>query len=96
MQECTKHFKVAKEILESHLGRSIKIEKIIKNYPDYDEADQDAAKKLTEEVDKCLITHIYLENLDLVKCRLVLKGLNSQKSLKMISSLRLWQMITMY
>ena len=39
LQDCTKHFKVLKEILESYLGRPTTIEKIVKNHSNYEEID---------------------------------------------------------
>ena len=68
---------MSEEILESHLGGSITIKKIIKNHADYDETDEMVVKKLTEEVDECLTTYVYLENSDQAKYGLVLKSLNS-------------------
>ena len=59
-----KHFKVTKEILELHLGRSMIIKKIVKNYPNYKEIDQGIASKLAKEVDEYFTTYIYLENSD--------------------------------
>ena len=38
------------------------IKKIAENYADYDETNSAVVKKLTEEVDKCFTTYVYLEN----------------------------------
>ena len=74
LQDCTKCFKVSKQILDSYLGSLIMIKKIIKNYPDFDKTDQVVVNKLTEEVDEHFTTCIYLENSDQAKHGSVLKG----------------------
>ena len=76
---------MSKEILESHLGGPVAIKKIIENYANCNETDTTVVKKLAEEADERFTTYAYSENCDQHKYGLVLKGLNSQKSLKMIS-----------
>ena len=71
------YFYFLKKILDFYLGRLVLIEKIIKNHSDYDEIDQVTINKLTEEVNKYLISHTFLENLDQMKYVSVLKSLNS-------------------
>ena len=82
LQDYSKRFKVARDVLHSHLGGVIRLHKIIVNDTSYATADDAAKVKLEKDADKKLLTYLYLENADQAKYGNLLKGLNAQKSLK--------------
>jgi hypothetical protein len=81
LQDYTRRFKTAREILESHLGGQIILTKYVKTMPTYDENNLGETTKLIEIASEQLFAFLYLENADQDKYGLLLKGLNSQKSL---------------
>ena len=82
LQDYTKRFKLAKDILVSHLGGIIKLHKIVENDATYDETKPDNTKRLEEDADERLASYLYIKNADGGKYGSLLKGLNAQKSLK--------------
>ena len=81
LQDYTKRFKTAREILESHLGGQIILTKYVRTMPTYDENDLEETSKLIENALEQLFAFLYMENSDQAKYGSLLKGLNSQKSL---------------
>jgi hypothetical protein len=78
LQDHTRRFKTAREILESHIGGQIILAKSVRTMPKYDPKDptviQDCIKKASEQ----LFAFLYLENADQDKYGSLLKGLNSK------------------
>ena len=81
LQDYTRRFKTAREILESHLGGQIVLSKYVRTMPTYDENNVYETTKLMETASEQLFAFLYLENADQSKYGLLLRGLNSQKSL---------------
>jgi hypothetical protein len=81
LQDYTRRFKTAREILESHLGGQIILPKYVRTMPTYAEHDSEETAKLIDTASEQLFAFLYLENADQVKYGSLLKGLNSQKSL---------------
>jgi hypothetical protein len=81
LQDYTRRFKTAREILESHLGGQIILSKYVRTMPNYDENNMDVVTKLIANASEQLFAFLYLENSDQDKYGSLLKGLNSQKSL---------------
>ena len=52
LQEYTRRFKTAREIMNSHLGECIILQKFIESMTDYDSKDEDLVKELTETADE--------------------------------------------
>ena len=63
LQDYTKRFKVAREILHSHLGRTIFLKKFVESMKEYDKKDSDKCQKCIDKADEQLATHVYLVNL---------------------------------
>ena len=82
LQDFTRRFKVVREVLHSHLGGPIILQKFIKNQKDYDSNDEEKLTSLTKKADEQLSTYAYLVNADEKKYGSIVKGLNSQKALK--------------
>ena len=72
---------MSKEILQSHLGGAIVLQKFIETMPGYIKGDIDNEKTCQVAADEQLTTYLYLINADQEKYGSVLKGLNSQKAL---------------
>ena len=72
---------MSKEILQSHLGGAIVLQKFIETIPGYLKGDEDNEKTCQVAADEQLTTYLYLINADQEKYGSVLKGLNSQKAL---------------
>jgi hypothetical protein len=81
LQDYTRRFKTSTEILESHLGGPLVLEKYVKTMTDYDEKDTDKLEELTKQASERLFAFMYLENADQDKYGSILNNLNSQKSL---------------
>ena len=82
LQDYTKRFKVAREVMQSHLGGVIILQKFVETMPGYDANDEDKQKELTKKADEQLSSFIYLVNSDQRKYGSVIKGLHSQKALQ--------------
>ena len=80
--DCTRRFKVAREVLTSHLGGPIELKKHVKDRPDYVAGRQEVIDQLTVAADEKLATCLCLMNSDQGKHGSALKNLNSQRSLK--------------
>jgi hypothetical protein len=81
LQEYTKRFKTSKEILESHIGAPVILQKYVQAMPTYDKNNTTVVNGLIAKASEQLMAFIYLENADLKKYGSVLTNLNSQKSL---------------
>ena len=80
LQDYTKRFKVAKEVLESHIGGPLILSKIAKSMPNY--KDSDAKRTLCEKsAYERYMAYVYLKNADQGKYGSILTGLSTQKSL---------------
>ena len=82
LQDYTKRFKVAREVMQSHLGGVIILQKFVETMPGYDKWDEVKKKKLTKKADEQLSSFVYLVNSDQRKYGSVIKGLHSQKALQ--------------
>jgi hypothetical protein len=81
LQDYTRRFKTAREILESHLGGPLILTKFVKTMKDYDVLDTIKTEECIVTASEQLFAFVYLENTDQAKYGSLLKGLNSQKSL---------------
>ena len=80
LQDYTKRFRVAKEVLESHIGGPLILSKIAKSMPNYN--DSDAKRTLCEKsAYERYMAYVYLKNADQGKYGSILTGLSTQKSL---------------
>ena len=86
LQDYTRRFKVAREILHLHLGGEIVLENFVTSIPNYDETKLDKTRELTKIADEQLVSFVYLVNSDQEKYGSVIKGLHSQKVLKKASA----------
>jgi hypothetical protein len=87
LQDYTKRFRIAREVLESHIGEPIILTKIVKTIQGYIELpilDVEAGKncKYKENVFEKFLAYLYLENSDQAKYGSILSGLITQQSLK--------------
>ena len=82
LQDYTRRFKVAREILNSHLGGEIVLPKFVKSMRNYDEKITDKTTELTKIADEQFASFVYLINSDQEKYGSVIKGLHSQKALQ--------------
>jgi hypothetical protein len=64
LQDYTRRFKTAREILESHLGGQIILSKYVRSMPTYNENDVENNTKLIETSSEQLFAFLYLENTD--------------------------------
>ena len=62
LQDYTKRFKTARDILVSHLGGPIELTKYIKTMDNYDETDPDSVEKCKEKAFQMLTAFLYLDN----------------------------------
>jgi hypothetical protein len=81
LQEYTKRFKTARDVLEQHIGGPIELTRYLTTLPDYDENDAAKVVKCRELAYKHFLAFAYLENSDRNKYGSLLTGLNTQQSL---------------
>jgi hypothetical protein len=81
LQDYTRRFKTSTEILESHLGGPIILEKYVRTMENYDENDVEKTNKMIAKASEGLFTFMYLENSSQDKYGSIISNLNSQKSL---------------
>eukprot|EP00957_Ditylum_brightwellii_P127212 9699683-Ditylum_brightwellii.AAC.1 len=81
LQDYTRRFKTSKDILESHLGGPILLEKFVATMDGYDANKEDSVVLCSRKVPEQLFAYIYLEIFDRSKYSTILRGLNEQKSL---------------
>ena len=82
LQDYTRRFKLAREIMNSHLGGGIVLKKFVESMNGYDETNPDKIKELTKVADEQLASYVYLVNSDQGKYGSIIKGLHSQKALQ--------------
>jgi hypothetical protein len=81
LQDYTRRFKTSTEILESHLGGPLILEKYVRTMTGYDKTNDSKMDELIKQASESLFAYLYLENADQDKYGTILKNLNSQKSL---------------
>ena len=67
LNDYTKRFRVAKEVMESHIGGPIILTKIVTNMQGYDENDKAKQDKFAKIACKQFLAYLYLENSDQAK-----------------------------
>ena len=83
LQDYTRRFRVAKEVLESHVGTPISFPKVTAADNDYTVNDTGGKnEECRKRTANRFYAYLYIENSDQDKYGSVLKGLNSQHSLK--------------
>jgi hypothetical protein len=82
LQEFTKRFKTALEVMKSHLGGPIVLTKYIKAMREYDPESEKSIKECNEKAFSQFVAYMYLENSDKSKYGSLLSGLQTQQSLK--------------
>jgi dsRNA-specific ribonuclease len=81
LQDYTRRFKASMEILESHLGGPLILEKYVRTMTGYDKTNDPRTDELIKHAAESLFAYLYLENADQDKYRTILNNLNSHKSL---------------
>ncbi|KAI2506113.1 Reverse transcriptase (RNA-dependent DNA polymerase) [Fragilaria crotonensis] len=81
LQDFTKRFRVARDVLKSHIGGPIILTKIVEAMEGYAEADDDKREKMHEQAFNQFLAFLYLDNADKAKYGSILTGLNTQQSL---------------
>jgi hypothetical protein len=81
LQDYTRWFKMSTEILESHLGGRLILEKYVRTMTGYDKTKDPKTDELIKNASESLFAYLYLENADQDKYGTILNNLNSQKSL---------------
>jgi hypothetical protein len=81
LQDYTRRFKTSTEILESHLGGPLILEKYVRTMTGYDKANDSKTDELIKHALESLFAYLYLEDADQDKYGTILNNLNSQNSL---------------
>ena len=81
LQDWTKRFRTARDILVSHLGGPLIFKKIVESMSDFNIDDDLSVTKCQERTFECFLAYLYLENADRSKYGSLLVGLNTQQSL---------------
>jgi hypothetical protein len=81
LQEYTKRFKTARDVLEQHMGGPIILTRYMTTLADWDQEDESKVKKCCEQAYKEFLAFTYLDNSDRIKYGTLLNGLNTQQSL---------------
>jgi hypothetical protein len=81
LQDYTKRFRVARDVLKSHIGGPIILTKIVEALPTYDEDDKERCAPLQEQAYNQFVAYLYLDNADKTKYGSILTDLNTQQSL---------------
>jgi hypothetical protein len=82
LQDYTKCFKVANNVLISHIGDLIELTKYMKGMTGYISSDPDAINKCQEKAYQQLLAFIYLDNADKAKYGSLIVGLQTQQLLR--------------
>ena len=64
LQDYTKRFRVAKEVLESHIGGPMILTKIVEAMKDYDKANKEKQESCQKKAFEQFLAYLYLENAD--------------------------------
>jgi hypothetical protein len=81
LQDYTKRFKTARDVLRSHVGGPIILTKYIQTMADYDAKDNTKIEMCIEKAFSQLVAFTYLENSDKGKYGTLMAGLQTQQSL---------------
>ena len=81
LQDYTRRFKTARDIMNSHTGSVILLPKLSYTLKDYKQGDKAAEEKCLKQAFNMFLTYTYLENSDKAKYGTLLTGLASQHSL---------------
>ena len=81
LQDYTKRFRVARDVLKSHIGGPLILNKFVEAIPGYDETNVEVRDKFREQTFNQFLAYLYLDNSDKVKYGSILSGLNTQQSL---------------
>jgi hypothetical protein len=81
LQDYTKRFRVARDVMKSHLGGPIILTKLVEAIQDYDIASNEEQKNFQDKTFNQFLAFLYLENSDKTKYGSLLVGLNTQQSL---------------
>ena len=81
LQECTKRFKTAKDVMVSHLGGPLILTKCVENMCGHDANDPTKVEACQSKAFQTFMMHIHLENSDKAKCGTLMSGLSTQQSL---------------
>ena len=81
LQDYTKRFRVANDVLESHVGGPIQFPKIVEAMPTYDATQQIVVEACNKAAFDQFQAYLYLDNADRTKYGSILTGLNTQKLL---------------
>jgi hypothetical protein len=81
LQEYTKRFKTARDVLEQHIGGPIELTRYMTTLPDCDEKDQNKVKNCRDQAYKQLLAFMYMDNRYRNKYGTLLAGLHTQQSL---------------
>ena len=81
LQDYTKRFRVARDVLKSHIGGPIIMTKLVEAIPGYDKGDEEQCLKMQEQTYNQFLAYLYLDNADKSKYGSILTGFNTQQSL---------------
>lgn len=82
LQDYTKRFKTARDVLVSHIGGPIVFTKYVSNMPGYDKNDSEKSSSCVKKAWDQFLAFTYLDNSDKAKYGTLLTGLQTQQSLK--------------
>jgi hypothetical protein len=81
LQDYTRRSKMSTEILESHLGGPVVLEKYVRTMENYDGNNVEKTHNMIAKASEGLFAFLYIENSDQDKYGSIISHLNSQKSL---------------
>ena len=81
LQDYTKRFRVARDVLKSHMGGPIILTKFVEAMDGYNENDIKQRDKFREQAFSQFMAYLYLDNADKAKYGSIMTGLNTQQSL---------------
>jgi hypothetical protein len=79
LQDYTKRFRVARDVLKSHIGGPIILTKLVEATEGYSNGDVEKQDKIRKQVVSLLMAYLYLENANKMKYGLILTGLTTQQ-----------------
>jgi Reverse transcriptase (RNA-dependent DNA polymerase) len=82
LQDYTKRFKTARDVMKSHIGGPIILTRFVENMPGYDPTKPDEITIMQEKAQSQFLAYMYLDNADKAKYGTLLTGLHTQTSLK--------------
>jgi hypothetical protein len=81
LTDYTKRFKTARDVLQSHVGDTIVLSKVVKALDNYDVTNVTQTQKQIDDTWNQFLAYLYLDNCDKAKYGSLLKGLDTQQSL---------------